>query len=86
VHRPATPSGGVSEPIAGGQRGDSERVKDPLARLVDEIIVESRACIQPYFILPGVRTPIGSRRETGIEPTRLNPGSTPAQGRKNGRR
>jgi hypothetical protein len=50
--------------------GDPEQVKDLLAGLVDEIVVESRACLQPYFIAPGVRTPIASRRRTGIEPTR----------------
>src|SRR5918996_5882251 len=53
---------------AGGQGRDSEQVKDLPARLVDEIVVKSRACIQPYFIPPGVRTPFGSRRGTGIEP------------------
>jgi hypothetical protein len=35
---------------------------DVLAALVDQILVESRACIQPYFVAPTVRTRSGSRR------------------------
>jgi hypothetical protein len=39
-----------------------------LDRVADEIVVESRACIQPYFVVPTVRPRTGSRRRTGIEP------------------
>jgi len=48
--------------------GDREQVKNLLAAMVDEIVVESRACIQPYFVAAGVRTLLPSRRRTGIEP------------------
>jgi hypothetical protein len=39
---------------AGGQGRDSEQVKDLLVRLVDEIVVESRAYTHPYFVPPVV--------------------------------
>ena len=45
-----------------------QQLKLLLAAVVDRITVESRACIQPYFVAPTVRTRIGSRRRTGIEP------------------
>jgi site-specific DNA recombinase len=45
-----------------------EQLKLLLGAVVDRITVESRACIQPYFTAPGVRTLGGSRRRTGIEP------------------
>jgi len=48
--------------------GRAEEVKQLLAAVVDQVVVESRACIQPYFVAPEVRTPNGSRRRTGIEP------------------
>jgi site-specific DNA recombinase len=48
--------------------GAPEQLKRLLDTVVDQILVESRACIQPYFVAPTVRTRIGSRRRTGIEP------------------
>jgi site-specific DNA recombinase len=48
--------------------GAPEQLKRLLSTVVDHILVESRACIQPYFVAPTVRTRIGSRRRTGIEP------------------
>jgi site-specific DNA recombinase len=45
-----------------------EQLKRLLDTVVEQILVESRACIQPYFVAPTVRTRIGSRRRTGIEP------------------
>jgi hypothetical protein len=45
-----------------------QQLKLLLAAVVDRITVESRACIQPYFTAPGVRTLGASRRRTGIEP------------------
>jgi hypothetical protein len=48
--------------------GAPEQLKRLLDSVVDEIVVESRACIQPYFVAPTVRTRPGSRRRTGIEP------------------
>jgi hypothetical protein len=45
-----------------------EQLKRLLDTVVDQILVESRACIQPYFVAPAVRMRIGSRRRTGIEP------------------
>jgi site-specific DNA recombinase len=50
--------------------GEPEQLKRLLAAVVDRIDVEGRACIQPYFNAPGVRTRIGQRRRTGIEPAR----------------
>jgi hypothetical protein len=35
-----------------------------LGTVVEQILVESRACIQPYFIAPTVRTRTGPRRRT----------------------
>ena len=48
--------------------GASEQVKQLLDAVVDRILVESRARIQPYLVAPTVRTRPGSRRRTGIEP------------------
>jgi hypothetical protein len=45
-----------------------EQLKLLLGAVVDRIMVESRACIQPYFVAPTVRTRSASRRRTGIEP------------------
>jgi site-specific DNA recombinase len=45
-----------------------EPLKLLLGAVVDRIVVESRACIQPYFTTLGVRTLGPSRRRTGIEP------------------
>jgi site-specific DNA recombinase len=43
-------------------------LKRLLGAIVERIVVESRACIQPYFTAPSVRTLEPSRRRTGIEP------------------
>jgi site-specific DNA recombinase len=48
--------------------GAPEQLKQLLDAVVDRILVESRACIQPYFVAPTVRTRSGQRRRTGIEP------------------
>jgi hypothetical protein len=48
--------------------GAPEQLKQLLGAVVDRIVVESRACIQPYFVAPSVRTCAASRRRTGIEP------------------
>jgi site-specific DNA recombinase len=48
--------------------GAPEQLKRLLETVVERILVDSRACIQPYFVAPAVRTRIGSRRRTGIEP------------------
>jgi site-specific DNA recombinase len=48
--------------------GAPEQLKRLLDTVVDQILVESRACIQPYFVAPTVRTRIAPRRRTGIEP------------------
>jgi len=48
--------------------GAPEQLKRLLDTVVEQIVVESRACIQPYFVVPAVRTSIGQRRRTGIEP------------------
>src|SRR4029453_3279730 len=48
--------------------GAPEQLKGLLDTVVQQILVESRACIQPYFVAPTVRTRIGQRRRTGIEP------------------
>jgi len=45
-----------------------EQLKLLLGAVVDRSFVESRACIQPYFVAPTVRTRLGQRRRTGIEP------------------
>jgi site-specific DNA recombinase len=44
--------------------GAPEQLKRLLDTVVDQILVESRACIQPYFVAPAVRTRIGPRRRT----------------------
>ena len=48
--------------------GAPQQLKRLLGTVVEQILVESRACIQPYFVVPAVRTRTGSRRRTGIEP------------------
>jgi hypothetical protein len=48
--------------------GAPEQLKRLLDSVVDQIVVESRSSIQPYFVAPTVRPRIGSRRRTGIEP------------------
>jgi site-specific DNA recombinase len=48
--------------------GAPEQLKRLLATVVEQILVESRVGIQPYFTAPSVRTRIGQRRRTGIEP------------------
>jgi len=49
----------LEEPQAG-----PERLKRLLDAVVERITVESRACTQPYFVAPTVRTRIGPRRRT----------------------
>jgi hypothetical protein len=51
--------GGIERAAADGASG---QLKRPLEAVVERILVESRACIQPYFVAPMVRTRIGSRR------------------------
>jgi len=71
-----TPSMATSDVLVGVRRrvecavadGAPEQLKRLLHTVVDQILVGSRACIQPYFVEPAVRTRIGSRRRTGIEP------------------
>ena len=46
-------------------------LKRLLDTVVEQILVESRACIQPYFVAPAVRTRPGPRRRTD---TRTNHG------------
>jgi hypothetical protein len=48
--------------------GAPQQLKRLLDTVVEQILVESRACIQPYFTAPTVRTRPRSRRRTGIEP------------------
>jgi hypothetical protein len=48
--------------------GAPEQLKRLLETVVDQILVESRRCIQPYFVAPTVRTRTAPRRRTGIEP------------------
>jgi hypothetical protein len=48
-----------------------QQLKRLLDTVVEQILVESRACIQPYFVAPTVRTRPGSRRRTD---TRTNHG------------
>jgi hypothetical protein len=59
---------GVRGRIERAVAGSPEQLKQLLDAVVDRILVESRACIQPYFVAPTVRTRPGSRRRTGIEP------------------
>jgi hypothetical protein len=44
--------------------GAPEQLKQLLDAVVEQIQVESRACIQPYFVAPTVRTRTASRRRT----------------------
>jgi hypothetical protein len=72
---PALPDGGELVALRKDIRsavaeGEPEQLKRLLAAVVDRIDVQGRACIQPYFTAPGVRTRIGRRRRTGIEPAR----------------
>ncbi len=49
--------------IRGAAEGDStQKLKDLLACVVDEIVVESRARITPYYSLPAVRALFPQRR------------------------
>jgi hypothetical protein len=41
---------------------EPEGLLEEVLRRIDEIVVESRACIQPYFVWPGVRMVEPSRR------------------------
>jgi hypothetical protein len=45
--------------------GAPEQLKQLLDAVVDRIVVESHACIQPYFVAPSARTRIGPRRRPG---------------------
>jgi hypothetical protein len=54
--------------------GAPEQLKQLLDAVVDRIVVESRACIQPYFVAPSVRTRIGRRRRTGKHANHGAPG------------
>jgi hypothetical protein len=45
-----------------------EQIKKLLASIIDDIVVESRACIQPYFVWLGVRMLEPSRRRTWNQP------------------
>jgi hypothetical protein len=50
--------GGIERAVA---EGAPEQLKQLLDAVVDRILVESRACIQPYFVAPTVRTRTASR-------------------------
>jgi hypothetical protein len=50
------------------EEAEPEQIKKLLPSVIEEIVVESRASIQPYFVWPGVRMVEPSRRRTGIEP------------------
>jgi site-specific DNA recombinase len=71
-----SPAAATGEVLVGVRRrvectvadGAPEQLKRLLDTVVEQILVESRACIQPYFVAPTVRTRTGSRRRTGIEP------------------
>jgi hypothetical protein len=54
--------------------GAPEQLKQLLDAVVDRIVVESRACIQPYFVAPSVRTRIGRWRRTGKHTNHGAPG------------
>jgi hypothetical protein len=47
--------------VADGAPGKLKRLLDTV---VEQLLVESRACIQPYFVAPTVRTRIDPRRRT----------------------
>ncbi len=53
-----------------------EQLKLLLGAVVDRILVESRACIQPYFTAPGVRSLGPSRRRAGTRANRGIPSSS----------
>ena len=71
-----TPALATGEVLVGVRRRVERAVADAapgllkrlLGTVVEQILVESRACIQPYFVASAVRTRPGSRRRTGIEP------------------
>ncbi|MCA1841506.1 MAG: hypothetical protein LC723_14610, partial [Actinobacteria bacterium] len=44
--------------------GTPQQVKQLLAGVIDSIDVESKALIQPYYFLPGVRVVFPQRRRT----------------------
>jgi hypothetical protein len=54
--------------------GASEQLKQLLDAVVERILVESRACIQPYFVAPTVRMRIGQRRRTAKHTNTSAPG------------
>jgi hypothetical protein len=61
---PATCWPGSGAASSGPSPRAPEHLKQLLAAVVDRIQVESRACIQPYFVAPTVRMRIASRRRT----------------------
>jgi hypothetical protein len=61
---PATCWPGSGAASSGPSPRAPEHLKQLLGAVVDRIQVESRACIQPYFVAPTVRTRIASRRRT----------------------
>jgi hypothetical protein len=58
------------------EEAEPEQIKKLLPSVIEEIVVESRANIQPYFVWPGVRMVEPSRRRT---PHNTNP-DFPGQG------
>jgi hypothetical protein len=62
---------GLERSIQGAAEEDgTQKLKELLACVVDEIVVESRERITPYYSLPAVRPLFPQRRRTGIEPAR----------------
>jgi site-specific DNA recombinase len=60
---------GLERSIRGAAEEDAtQKLKELLACVVDEIVVESRERITPYYSLPAVRPLFPQRRRTGIEP------------------
>ena len=53
--------GGIERAAADGASGQLKRLPEAV---VERILVESRACIQPHFVAPMVRTRLGPRRRT----------------------
>jgi hypothetical protein len=70
-HLQAGVRGGIERAAADGASGQLKRL---LEAVVERILVESRACIQPYFVAPVVRTRIGPRRRTGKHTNHGAPG------------
>ena len=62
---------GIERAVADGAPQQLKRLLDSV---VDQILVESRACIQPYFMAPMVRTRIDQRRRTGKHANHGAPG------------